>query len=185
MDLGNASVDVGALFHRRAIEFRTPPPSGTAVVVFDAVDFGNFLAHKFVRRATLAGRDFMFQRGDVFVDPVTGLVEFGGRWGDECVRVGLSQGITGAPQRGLVAKVSRVGGRGAAAEGHSTAEGELDALASAMGEYFNTLDLDLDGPRLRFLSLSFEGTSARDGRVKLELSIVVPKLPSVRAVSSF
>lgn len=185
MDLGNASLDVGALFHRRAIEFRTPPPSGKAIVVFDATDFGNFLAHKLVCRASLAGRDFVFQRGGVFVDPTAGLVEFGGRWGNESVRVGLSQGTTGAPREGLVSRVSRVGGSEGAAGNLGTAEDELDALASAMGDYFNTLDLDLDGPRLRFLFLSFEGTSVRDGRVKLELDIVVPKLPSIRAVASF
>lgn len=185
MDVGAASVDIGALFRRRTVEFRNPPPSGTATVVFDDEDFGNFIAHKLVRRARLAGRNFEFKREGVVVEPLAGggFVEFGGRWGNDCVRVRLSP--TGG-ERGVVAAVSRGDGESGKVEDADAGPADLDSLAAAVGNYFDRLEIDLDGPKLRFVSLSFvEGGGVGVGKVKLELGIVVPKLPSVRAVASF
>ncbi|CAM9524374.1 unnamed protein product [Laminaria digitata] len=54
-----------------------------------------------------------------------------------------------------------------------------------MANYFNSLEVDLDGPMLRFSSLSFEDGGGKGGRLRLNLGIVVRKLPSIRAVASF
>lgn len=179
MDVGNVNLDVGALFRRRVLEFRTPSPFGDAAVVFNAQDFGNFLAHPLVRRTAIAGRSFIFDREGVYIDPSLRVVEFGGRWGGQRVRIQLSQAA--ACER-LVARLAR---GGAGADYGGLAGEEVDAIATAMGKFFNNLEIDLDGPKLSFSSLSFEGRAVADGRLKLNLGIVVRKLPSIRAVASF
>lgn len=169
---------MGALFRRRVLEFRPPAPSGDAIVVFNEEDFGNFLAHKLVGRTVLAGRSFAFDREEVCIDPSNRVVAFGGRWGGRKLRIALSQ----ASARANLA--ARVVDR---ADGHEVAiaDAEGDAVALAMSDYFNGLEIDLDGPTLRFSHLSFEGRGVRGGRLKLSLRIVVRKLPSIRAVASF
>lgn len=177
VDVGSVNLNVGALFRRRVLEFRAPSPSGTAVIVFDAADFGNFLAHKLVREAVLSRRRFVFDREDVSINASLGIIEFGGRWGGQSVRIALSQ--AGARKQ-LVAKVVT-----SKEDASGLATAEIDTLSRDMSNYFNNLEIDLDGPKLRFVSLSFEGRGVKGGKLKLHLSIVVQKLPSIRAVASF
>lgn len=179
MDVGNVNLDVRALFRRRVLEFRTPPPSGDAAVVFNAQDFGNFLAHPLVRRTAIAGRSFVFARKNVLIDPSLRVVEFGGAWGGQRVRVQLTQAAV------CERLVARVACGGVDADYGGLAREEVDVIATAMEKYFNSLEIDLDGPKLRFSSLSFEGRGVADGRLKLNLGIVVRKLPSIRSVASF
>lgn len=178
VDVGRVRLDVGALFRRRVLQFEHPPPSGNAIVVFSAEDFGNFLAHPLIRRTVVAGRSFVFDRQGVVVDPRKRTVAFSGVWGAEKLRIELREAAARAP---LVSEVVR-----------SVDDGDRDggltddhALASDMSEFFNNLEVDLDGPRLSFSSLSFEGSGIESGRVKLALGIVVRKLPNIRAVASF
>lgn len=178
VDVGNVSLDIGALFRRGALQFRTPPPSGNAIVVFNSADFGNFLAHRLVGRAILAGRSFVFDREGVTIDPSNSVVAFGGTWGGQRLRVALSQTSAHEP---LVARVADRAGR----EERGSVGTDFDGIAAAMSGYFNNLEVDLDGPKLRFSSMSFEGSGGRGGRVKLRLGIVVRKLPGIRTVGSF
>ncbi|CAM9214634.1 unnamed protein product [Ectocarpus fasciculatus] len=178
VDVGRVHLDVGALFRRRVLQFEQPPPSGNAVVVFSAEDFGNFLAHPLIRRTVVAGRSFVFDRHGVVVDPRKRTVAFGGLWGAEKLRIELSQAAARAP---LVSKVIRSVEDG----DHESGLPDDDAIASDMSGFFNNLEVDLDGPRLSFSSLSFEGSGIESGSVKLALGIVVRKLPSIRAVASF
>lgn len=174
--MGSVNLDIPALFRRRSLRFQHPPPSGNAVVVFNARDFGNFLAHPLIRRTRLAGSSFVFDREGVAIDPRNRTVEFGGRWGAQKLRVALGQAGAREP---LVARVGEKDRGGLGAE-------EAAAVASEMSEYFNRLEVDLDGPSLSFSSLDFEGGGgAEGGRVRLSLGIVVRKLPSIRAVASF
>ena len=179
VDVGNVNLDVRALFRRGVLQFQTPSPSGKAVVVFNAADFGNFLSHRVVSRTVLAGRTFIFARDGVAINAGERVVVFGGTWGGRDLRVSLSQ--ASARER-LVARVTL----GAAGGANSLlAPEQADAIAVAMAHYFNTLEVDLDGPMLRFSSLSFEGDGGKGGRLRLNLGIVVRKLPSIRAVASF
>lgn len=178
VDVGNVNLDVGALFRRRSLEFHTPPPSGNAIVVFNAADFGNFLAHRAVGRTVLVGRSFVFDRQGVTIDPVARVVAFNGTWGGREIRVALSQ--TSAGDR-LVAHVVDTAGD----EKSGFADADAQEVALAMGGYFNNLEIDLDGPKLKFSSLCFEGAGARGGKLKLSLKVVVRKLPSIRAIASF
>lgn len=178
VDVGNVHLDVGALFRRRSLEFRTPPPSGTAVVVFNASDFGNFLSHKLVGGTVLAGRRFKFERKGVIVNSTKRIVVFGGTWGGRGLRVELSQAN---PHERLVA---RVVGR-VCEEVCELAGVEVETIALAMSDYFNNLEIDLDGPKLRFSTLSFEGSGVTEGRLKLSLGIVVRKFPNIRSIGSF
>lgn len=179
VDVGNVNVDVGALFRRGVLQFRTPSPSGKAVVVFNAVDFGNFLSHQVVSRTVLAGSTFVFAREGVAIDAGERVVAFGGKWRGRDLRVALSQ--ASARER-LVARVTLGAGE---TNGSLLAAEDADALTLAMADYFNNLEVDLDGPMLRFSSLSFEGAGGMGGRLRLNLGIVVRKLPSIRAVASF
>ncbi len=174
--MGSVNLDVSTLFRRRVLQFQQPVPAGTARVVFNAQDFGNFLAHPLIRRTFLAGRSFVFDRGGVAIDPVNRTVVFCGRWGGERLRVALSQP---SARESLVARVVR--GAGEEEEGSRVDE----TIGLEMSSYFNNLEVDLDGPTLSFSSLSFEGNGVESGRVKLGLGIVVRKLPSIRAVASF
>ena len=180
VDVGNVNLDVGVLFRRGVLQFQSPSPSGKAVVVFDAADFGNFLSHRLVSRTVLAGHTFVFAREGVAIDAGERVVAFGGRWGGRDLRVSLSQ--ASARDR-LVARVTL--GAAGGAKGSFLAGEEADAVAVAMADYFNNLEVDLDGPTLRFSSLSFEGGGGKGGRLRLNLGIVVRKLPSIRAVASF
>lgn len=152
-------------------------------MVFNAQDFGNFLAHPLIRRTFLAGSSFVFDREWVTIDPKTRTVEFGGRWGAKKLRVSLSQA---SAREALVARVahSRVDEKESSV-GIDLGAKEAATIASELSEYFNNLEVDLDGPSLTFSSLSFEGSGVESGRVKLSLGIVVRKLPSIRAVASF
>lgn len=188
MHVGSVNLDISTLFRRQVLQFQRPHPSGNAVVVFNAQDFGNFLAHPLIRRTRLAGSSFVFDRDGVTVDPGNRTVEFGGTWGgNKKLRIALSQA---SARESLVARVAqnrehlddekeKEGGAVVGAE-------EAAMVASELGAYFNHLEVDLDGPSLSFSSLSFEGGGGvEDGRVKLSLGIVVRKLPSIRAVASF
>lgn len=174
--MGSVNLDVGTLFRRRVLQFQHPLPSGNAMVVFDAQDFGNFLAHPLIRRTFLAGRTFVFDRGGVVIDPVNRTVAFHGRWGEERLRVALSQA---SARDSLAARVVRRVGD------EQEVGGVDDKIGREMSAYFNHLEVDLDGPTLSFSSLLFEGNGIENGRVKLGLGIVVRKLPSIRAVASF
>lgn len=184
--VGSVNLDVPTLFRRRSLRFQHPPPSGNAIVVFNARDFGNFLAHPLIRRTRLAGSWFVFDREGVTIDAGSRTVEFGGRWGAKKLRVALSQASAREP---LVARVtqSRVDEKKESG-GDNIAE-EAAMVASGLSKYFNNLEVDLDGPTLSFSSLDFEGgrSGVMGGRekVKLSLGIVVRKLPSIRAVASF
>lgn len=113
------------------------------------------------------------------IDPVNRTVAFGGRWGEERLRVALSQ-PSASESSSLVARVV-FRGVGEEKEGGGVDE----TIGLEMSSYFNNLEVDLDGPILSFSSLSFEGNGVESGRVKLALGIVVRKLPSIRAVASF
>ncbi|CAM9933313.1 unnamed protein product [Scytosiphon promiscuus] len=175
VDVGSVHVDAAALFRNRGLRFLPPSPSGKAIVVFNAQDFGNFLAHPLIRETVLVGRNFVFDRQGVIVDPINRTVAFGGRWGDQRLRIELSQTTTREP---LVARVVR--------DADNEAGGFEDAVvASEIGDFFNMLEVDLDGPVLSFSSMSWEGRGIDNGRLKLSLGIVVRKLPSIRTVASF
>lgn len=191
MGVGSVNLDVGTLFRRRVLQFQHPPPSGNAIVVFNEEDFGNFLAHPLIRRTVLAGRTFVFNREGVTIDTRNRNVEFGGRWGGQELRIALHQSSHREP---LIARVvdSRAGeeedGGSTAAVVDATREDAV--IASEMSDFFNNLEVDLDGPRLTFSSLSFEGGGGGGGgvggeRLKLSLGIVVRKFPGIRAVASF
>lgn len=175
VDVGSANLDVNTLFRRRVLQFQHPPPSGNAIVVFNERDFGNFLAHPLIRRTALAGRTFAFDREEVTIDSRNRTVAFGWRWGARKLRIALTQS---SARESLVARVAH--GAGEEESGVVDTKREDAVIASEMSDYFNNLEVDLDGPRLKFSSLSFEGA-----RLKLSLGIVVPKLPSIRAVASF
>lgn len=184
MDVGSVNLDIPTLFRRRSLQFQHPPPSGNAIVVFNARDFGNFLAHPLIRRTYLAGSSFVFDRGGVTIDAGNRTVEFGGRWGAKKLRVALSQASARDP---LVARVAQ---RRVDEENESGGVGadEAATVAAELSKYFNNLEVDLDGPILSFSYLNFEGggsSGIKGGRVKLSLGIVVRKLPSIRAVASF
>lgn len=179
--VGSVNLDVGTLFRRRILQFRHPPPSGNAIVVFNEEDFGNFLAHPLIRRTLLAGRTFVFDRQGVTIDAKNCSVEFGGRWGGQKLRIALRQSSAREP---LVATVvNSVDEKNNGDTDDATREDAV--VASEMSTFFNKLEVDLDGPRLTFSSLSFEGSGAGRERLKLSLGIVVRKFPGVRAIASF
>lgn len=175
VDVGNVSLDVGALFRRRMLEFRTPHPSGNAIVVFNAEDFGNFLVHPLISRTVIAGRTFIFNRDGVAIDPNNRVVAFNGTWGEaQRLRITLSQANS---RSSLIASV--VGGA------NEFSEETADAIASGMARYFRGLEIDLDGPILSFSALSFQGRSVQSGALRLSLGIVVRKFPSIQTVKLF
>lgn len=176
VDVGHINLDIGAILRRHVLEFHTPHPSGRAVVAFDARDFGNFLMHRLVHQAHLSGRRFLFSGANVSIDPDARVIRFDGKWGDYDVQVELSQPN---PNAQLVAKVTRENGE------DILGEAELVALGEDISDYFNTLEIDLDGPTLRFQKLSFEGCGATGATFRLHLSFVVRKLPSVRSMALF
>lgn len=150
-------------------------------MVFDEEDFGNFLAHPLIRQTVLAGRAFVFDREGVTIDARNRTVAFGGRWGGRKLRIALRQSSTSEPL------VARVVSRAGEEENESMDATREDAvIASETSDFFNSLEVDLDGPSLTFSSLAFEGSGVRGGEtLKLSLGIVVRKFPGIRAVASF
>ncbi|CAM9365010.1 unnamed protein product [Hapterophycus canaliculatus] len=178
VDVGSVAVDAAALLRHRVLRFLPPSPSGNAIVVFNAQDFGNFLVHPLIHGMDLAGRSFVFDREGVVVDPINRTVGFRGRWGEQKLCIELSQ--TTARER-LVARVVH----GVDGEAEGLEDAAADHVASEVSDFFNNLEVDLDGPVLSFSSMSLEGRGIESGRLKLRLGIVVRKLPSIRAIASF
>ncbi|CAM9302059.1 unnamed protein product [Choristocarpus tenellus] len=170
VDVGEVILNIRSLFHKRLLEF-TRPPSGKAQVVFDEQDFGNFLVHPLVHKTDIGGHALVFEKDQVRIDPGARSIKFGARWKDCEVAIELKQckgrlsaGV--AKERGLTSK-------------------EAQKLADGVTQYFNTLQIDLDGPVLSFASMSFIGVGTVEGSVRLGLDIVVKRFPSVRSVAMF
>eukprot|EP00775_Hariotina_reticulata_P012375 gene12375-12509_t len=105
--LGEVVIDPAAVVLRQQIAL-TNMPVGTAHVVFNAVDFGNFLVHPLMQEAVqnaVQGHAFAFDQSSVRIQPPSGaapegVIEFTGTWRGDGQRyqvrlLPVSGGITG------------------------------------------------------------------------------------------
>lgn len=122
----------------------------------------------------------MFERTGVSVDPVSHAVGFRGSWGGRQVRIELSQAAHGYERLS-----ARVTGEEPGVEGRGLSGIEREVLGESISDFFNALEINLDGPRLQFRSLSFEGRGRADAKLRLRLGIVVPKLPGIQSLALF
>jgi hypothetical protein len=135
------------------------PAKGRAEIVFNAQDWGNFLVHPLVGRATLPLGEFRFSRLGAAVDAERQCASFAGTWRGAEVRMELSQAPGGEVQ------VRE------AAPGAADPEGEL---GRALAEWFATLDVNLDGAHFFLREIRF----ARPGALRLLLAVRVDSFPN-------
>ena len=173
MAVGEAALDPGALLTERLIKLKKPS-DGNAQVVFSETDFGNFLTHPLVERATKewAEEDGVQDtkkkfRFDKETTTKNGCVVFFGQWEDSERKVNKLRYIMcpslNAP--GFVdVTTTCVSGE--------CDEREIETAERAMAVFFQTLVVDLSGARLSYRSMLIE-----NDRISLDLALEVVSFP--------
>ncbi|KAJ1490742.1 hypothetical protein T484DRAFT_3298053 [Baffinella frigidus] len=134
------------------------PARGTAAIVFDPADWGNFLVHELVGKAQLPQGEFRFSRAGASIDAARQCALFSGEWRGEQVQLELSQ--------------SRQGGEVSVREaGKVDGEGEL---CGALAAWFQDLDVNLDGAHFFLEEIRFGAPNL----VRLKLNVRVDRFPN-------
>lgn len=178
--VGETSIDPSAIVLRRSIEL-TNVPVGTARVVFNRIDFGNFLVHPLMTAAAAAavqGHAFAFDQSSVRIaapSPAArgGVVEFTGTWRGDGQRYQIR--LLPVPQGAAVGRGVQahavplsIGGRASSAR----------IVEDALTKFFNTLCLDLQGAEMTFMSLNIiPGAGFAGGMADLTLRLELKKFP--------
>lgn len=163
--VGKVSLDMDFLFRQQALKFPLPP-TGEAKIEFNEKDFENLLLHPLLTAAPVKGHKlekFEFMRGDCKINPSTKTICFAGRWKGRRRRIALSERGDGK----LVGTML------------PTFVEDEDKIGESMSQYFDNLELDLDGVSFKFKNMGF-GVRDSMSLVTLSLDIVVTKVPSVR-----
>jgi len=173
VSVGRTAVDVGALVTKRAILLQWPA-TGDATICFSAKDWSSFLAHPLCIEAISArlreDRPIGTSAAPSFGSKVSfadGAICFPVKWGSTELCAVLSQPpgsstavVTATP---VEPTQEREAGLGAARE-----------AAAWLADFFNELELNLDGVRFSFVRLQV----GRDETLKLGLRVVVERFPS-------
>ncbi|GBF93742.1 hypothetical protein Rsub_06074 [Raphidocelis subcapitata] len=174
--VGAAALDYAQVLLRGRIVL-TNVPTGTARVVFDEVDFGNFLTHPLVTEAAkeaVRGSAFVFDRDSVRLEAPSrerpeGLIFFTGTWrGDNVELLPVARGA--AVGRGVQAHAIALG-----VGGRSSSAGVVE---DELGRFFNSLTVDLEGVELRLMSVTLSaGTGWAGAAADLRLQLTVKRFP--------
>lgn len=179
--VGEAVLDITAVLLQRRIVL-TNVPVGTARVVFDAPDLGNFLVHPLMAAAA-ATAAFAFDQHSVRIAPPSvaqpeGAVEFTGTWRSD----GQRYSVRLLPVAGGAGGASTGRGRGVQAHAVPLSSGarasSANIIAADLTSLFNGLCIDLQGAEFAFLSIRvLPGLGFAGGLVELSLSLEVKKFP--------
>lgn len=161
-DVGECELDIGAALSMQGIKL-VRAAQGTASLVFDSRDFGNFLAHPLflasAERVGVGGSTFAFDKSTARVS-ADGCLEYTGTWKKD----GATRAVKMFP--------------GDASTGALRVKSQTpndDALERALEVFFTTLIIDLEGTELLYRNMTIDPTR---GRVRFNLDVTVKRFPS-------
>ena len=160
------------------------PPRGEASISFNASDFGNFLRHPIVERASRkavknGAFNFKPQEG-VSVEEEgceegsmkrSTFVRFSGVWEADGELYVLRMGVEESDGTRVTMEAKSDTGKGD------------EIVALELRKFFNSLSLDLDGTVMRFVGMNFfwhkskSKSGAAERALKLDLQVVVNRFP--------
>uniref|UniRef100_A0A383VV08 Uncharacterized protein n=1 Tax=Tetradesmus obliquus TaxID=3088 RepID=A0A383VV08_TETOB len=178
--VGEASLDPSAVLFKQQI-LLTNVPVGTARVMFNAADFGNFLVHPLMTEAAkeaVQGHAFAFDQASVRIQPPSavppeGLVEFTGTWRGDGQRYQV---------RLLPVSGGAVFGKGVQAHAMPLSIGARSSSAGivedCLSAFFSSLMVDLQGAQMSFMSLAIlPGMGFAGAMADLNLRLELKKFP--------
>lgn len=174
-EVGNCMINLASAIQNQKLRL-TVPARGTAMVSFDATDFGNFLIHPLIiapsHRHEGKGHKVRFLQGNTIIDAKSSSVTFFIEYLEKswkCVLTNPSQSTNAQIQ------VFLSNGRDNISEEEKLLE---FGLSNTITNFFNNMIIDLSGTYVSFNGMSVNENERVSPTVLIGLNILVKKFPS-------
>jgi len=168
--VGNCMLDMANVIQRQKLILNVPA-RGSALVTFNANDFGNFLNHPLLKSPQYKYngqiQNLKFLKNNIVIDPATSSVTFhievlNSNW--KCI-------LTRSTNEAMIQVTPSSEINNMSIEKIANISSQLSTIVT---KYFNSLIFDLEGTFVSYKDMALNG----EGEVILELNILVKKFPS-------
>jgi len=181
ISLGETRIDIGNAIATQQIVF-TSTPTGSARLVFNSADFGNLFRHPLMKKiasTAVQGQRFDFDPHTVDIDTSVGrqgVIRVSGIWHGDGNRYDITVEPNEYGRVNVTASLVLPENELQFTNGVPQYTAAASVVANGLGQFFNNLSLDLDGPVMTFRSMQVR--KGRDAEViDMMLNLKLMKMP--------